>query len=91
MTKDERTSVVCEVENEIEGRVYEDLLQEAGIPAMVSPTQDVAFNGMDIAQRGWGRVIILTEDLEAAQRIIKEYQESLEREKAPKKRKKKDD
>jgi len=89
MTKDERTSVVCEVENEVEGQTYEDLLQEAGIPAMVSPTQDAAFNGMDVAQRGLGRVIVLTEDLEEAQRIIKEYKESLEREKASKKTKKK--
>ena len=73
MAKEERTVVVHEVESELEGQIFEDLLQEAGIPAMVSSTRDAAFDGMETAGKGWGKVIVLAEDSEAALRIIEEY------------------
>ena len=64
--------VVREVESALEGQVFEDLLQEAGIPAMVSPSQDPAFDGYESTSKGWGRVIVLIEDKEAAETLIKE-------------------
>ena len=89
MGKEERTCVVREVESALEGQVFEDLLQEAGIPAMVSPSQDPAFDGYESTSKGWGRVIVLIEDKEAAETLIKEYVASVEKEAKKKKAKKK--
>ena len=86
MAREEKTVVIREVESELEGQIFEDLLQEAGIPAMVSPTRDPAFDGMEQTQRGWGRVIVLVEDREAAEQVIADYLASLEQ-KSKKKRK----
>ena len=77
MGKEEKTVVIHDVESELEGQIFEDLLQEAGIPAMVSTTRDAAFDGMEAAGKGWGKVIVLVEDREAALRIIEEYLASL--------------
>ena len=79
MTKEERTVVVHEVESELEGQIFEDLLQEAGIPAMVSSTRDAAFDGMEATSKGWGKVIVLVEDRDAAARIIEEYLSTLKK------------
>ena len=91
MAKEERTCVVHEAESQLEGQILEDLLQEAGIPAMVSRTDDAAFSDYEKAQKGWGRVIVLVEDKKEAERIIGEYLASLEKKgkkKAAKKKKK---
>ena len=85
MSKEERTYVVHEVDSALEGQIFEDLLQEAGIPALVAPTRDAAFDGYEAAQKGWGRVVVLAEDKEEAERIIEEFVASRE----PKARKKK--
>ena len=77
MGKEEKTVVIHDVESELEGQIFEDLLQEAGIPAMVSTTRDSAFDGMETAGKVWGKVIVLVEDREAALRIIEEYLASL--------------
>ena len=82
MSKEEKTCVVHEVETELEGQIFEDLLQEAGIPAMVSSTRDAAFDGMEAAGRGAGKVIVLIEDREASLKIIDEYLASVKK-KAP--------
>jgi len=87
--QEERTCVVREVESELEGQIFEDLLQEAGIPAMVSPSTDTAFDGYDRSQRGWGRVIVLAEDKEEAEKVIAEYLASLEQPKKGGRKKKK--
>ena len=90
MTKEEKTSAVYEVESELEGQIIEDLLQEAGIPAMVSPIHDTAFDGIETSAKGWGRVIVLVEDREAAEALIQEYLASLQKKgKAQKTKKKK--
>ncbi|NQT21499.1 MAG: DUF2007 domain-containing protein [Planctomycetes bacterium] len=85
MAKEERTCVVHEVESALEGQIIEDLLQEAGVPALIAPTRDAAFDGYEAVQKGWGRVIVLVEDKKEAERIIEEYLASRE----PKARKKK--
>ena len=90
MAKEERTCVIHEAESELEGQIFEDLLGEAGIPAMVSPVRDPAFDGYETSGKGWGRVIVLVEDREAAEKVIEEYLSSLEKKgKARKARKKK--
>ena len=73
MAKEEKTCVIYEVESALEGQILEDLLQEAGIPAMVSPTQDSVFDGYEKSQKGWGRVIVLTDDKPEAERVLQEY------------------
>ncbi|HUS57162.1 MAG TPA: DUF2007 domain-containing protein [Planctomycetota bacterium] len=89
MAKEEKTCMVREVESELEGQIFEDLLQEAGIPAMVSAIRDTAFDGMEASGKGWGRILVLVEDREAARKLIEEYLSSLEKKgKARKTRKK---
>jgi ABC-type Fe3+-hydroxamate transport system substrate-binding protein len=87
--EEERTCVVHTVDSDLEGQIIEDLLQEAGVPAMISPNRDAAFDGYAESQKGWGSVIVLAEDRDEAEKIIEEYLASLEEEKARKKRKKK--
>ena len=90
MGKEEKTVAVYEVESELEGQIFEDLLQEAGIPAMVSTTRDSAFDGIETSGRGWGKVIVLVEDREGALKIIDDYLASLKKKgKAQKKPKRK--
>jgi len=89
MGKEEQTCAVHEVESELEGQIFEDLLQEAGIPAMVSPYRDPAFDGYETSGKGWGRVIVLVEDREAAEKLIQEYLASLEKKGKARKAKKK--
>jgi len=79
MGKEERTCVVHEVDSALEGQVFEDLLQENGIPAMVSAYHDAAFDGYNSTQKGWGKVIVLAEDKEAAEKVISEYLASVEK------------
>jgi len=86
--QEEKTCVVREVESDLEGQIFEDLLQEAGIPAMVPSYGDSAFDGYERSARGWGRVIVLAEDREAAEKVIAEYVASLEQPKRGRKKKK---
>ena len=86
MSKEEKTCVVHEVESELEGQIIEDLLKQAGIAAMVSTTHDSAFDGMETTAKGWGKVIVLAEDREAALKVINDYLAKVKRQPKPRRK-----
>jgi hypothetical protein len=58
---------------------------------MVSRTSDSAFDCYQESQRGWGKVLVLAEDKEAAETVINEYLASLEMEEKKSKKRRKSD
>ena len=47
---------VATVENEVEAKLLDSILEERGIPHHVKSNHDVIYNGIFQTQRGWGYV-----------------------------------
>jgi hypothetical protein len=61
---------VATVENKFEADVLSNTLKKECIPVMVRNFQDTAYDGIYIPQKGWGIILVPTEDKQKAEEII---------------------
>ena len=69
--------VVYTANVELEARVIEDALRDAGIPVVLSPHVDGALDTVFAQQLGWGDIIVLAQDSDRAKKLIAELEEEL--------------
>jgi len=62
-------------ESVFEAERVKGALEQEGIPVVVRTFQDTAFDGLYVAQKGWGNVEVPESDRARAERIVKELGE----------------
>ncbi len=60
------------IENRFEGERIAQVLEDAGIPYMITSFLDTAYNGLYIPQKGWGRVMVPEAFLDQAGQMVAE-------------------
>jgi len=60
---------IITVENQFESDVVSDALRKESIPLLVRTFQDTAYNGIYVAQKGWGVIMVPEEFKEKAKAI----------------------
>jgi len=68
------------VENRFEGDRIVHALNDASIPFVAKSFHDTAYDGLYIPQKGWGAIMVPSERLEEAERIISEIKRHFEEE-----------
>jgi hypothetical protein len=68
------------INNRFEGDRIDQALHEAGIPFLVKPFLDTAYDGLYIPQKGWGAVMVPEEFAGKAEGIILEVKKMFEEE-----------
>ncbi len=61
---------VATLENEIEARLLDSILNERNIPHLITSYHDTAYDGLYQTQKGWGRISAPDPYLEEIQEII---------------------
>lgn len=59
------------LKNQIEAQVIDSALKEASIKFIIRTFEDTAYNGIFVAQRGYGQVLVEKADQQRAEEIIK--------------------
>lgn len=62
--------VVRVLKNQIEAQVVESVLREEGVRFVIRTFEDTAYDGIFIAQKGYGQVLVEEEDRERAEKIL---------------------
>jgi len=62
--------IVSVIENEIEARLVESILQERDIPHWMVSYHDTAYDGLFQTQRGWGDIRVPEPFLEVVRQIV---------------------
>lgn len=62
--------------NEIEAQVIAAAFRHAKIKFVIRKFEDSAYDGIYIAQKGYGQVLVAKEDLQRAKRIIADLSQS---------------
>jgi hypothetical protein len=62
--------VVRVLKNQIEAQVVESALREEGVRFVIRTFEDTAYDGIFIAQKGYGQVLVEEEDRERAEKIL---------------------
>ena len=68
------------VENRFEGDRISQALKEAGVPFLIKPFLDTAYDGLYVLQKGWGAVMVPEEFEEESGRIIIDVKKTFEEE-----------
>jgi hypothetical protein len=82
--REESFKKIAVVENTFEADLISQTLQQEGIPCMIRPYHDTAYDGIFIPQKGWGAVMVPEALEEKACAIIAEIREGLKEEKTDK-------
>ena len=61
---------VATLENEIEARLLDSILNERNIPHLITSYHDTAYDGLYQTQKGWGRISAPDPYLEEIREII---------------------
>ena len=62
------------LKNQIEAQVIGQALESEGIEFIIRSFDDSAYDGIFIAQKGYGQVLVEEKDRERAERVIEELQ-----------------
>jgi hypothetical protein len=60
------------LKNQIEAQVIEGELKAAGIKCVIRPFNDSAYDGIFMAQKGYGQVLVDDKDKQRAEEILNE-------------------
>lgn len=66
---------VLVADNPFEADRAREALEQEGIPVLVRTFEDTAFNGIYVAQKGWGHVEVPSSKKALAQRILEELED----------------
>ena len=61
---------VYTLKNQVEAQVIETALRQAGVKFVIRTFDDHAYNGIFIPQKGYGQVLVESEDRQRAEEII---------------------
>ncbi len=61
---------VYTLKNQVEAQVIEAALRQAGVKFVIRTFNDYAYNGIFIPQKGYGQVLVESEDRQRAEEII---------------------
>jgi hypothetical protein len=67
---------VASLENEIEARLLEPLLQEMEIPYIIHSNYDLAYDGLFQATRGWGHIETTEENRQKVVQLLDSIRET---------------
>lgn len=62
--------IIYTLKNQIEAQVVETALKNAGIKFLIRTFEDTAYNGIFIAQKGFGQVLVDEKDRQRAEEIV---------------------
>jgi hypothetical protein len=67
--------IVSVIENEIEARLLESILQERDIPHRMVSYHDTAYDGLFQTQKGWGDIRVPESFLKLVRQIVSDVRE----------------
>ncbi len=71
------------VQNRFEAELLSDALKYHGVDFYLRTFEDTAYDGLFVAQEGWGVIWVATPDLEIAQDILQTFDEAYAQAAAP--------
>jgi len=73
---------VCYLENEIEGPLLQDILEESGIHSIIRSYKIPGYDLLECGTSNWGELLVLEPDLEKATKLLDEYEKGIDKDPA---------